>query len=222
MKTYKIKILQDTPTDNAYTILSLSEFRNRYCYLINKDNSDEFIINYLTKGYLSDHHDIDLSKWFEIIEVNYNNFKVGDWVWHEGEQKAFTVVTHFSTLEKEWKPNYCSVEAANNYVDTYKRKATQEEIAYYDLHSFCDGKILIGNYKCYYHNNTWKDLIGIHKNITAYLGITKTFSEVSTLKQYSSDIEATWQCKPNGLKVGCFEVKHDEVINIAKRLNLSN
>jgi len=220
METHTIKILQDTPFDKAGVILSLNDFRDRYPYYINKDNSDEFLINYLTKGYKNDHHNIDLSQWFMIIEKKLNNFRVGDWVWHETEQKAFCVITGGYTMQKEWKLNYCSFEAANTYVETYKRKATQKEIDYYDLVSFCDGRILVGGYKCYYHNNVWKDLIGIHKNITAYIQATKKFSEVSTLKQHSSDIETTWECKPNGLKVGCFEVKHDEVINIAKKLNL--
>jgi hypothetical protein len=219
MKKITIKILQDTPFDKAYTILSLETFRRKY-NLVNEHNSDEFLVNYVKDGYRSDYHDVDLSKWFEVIEQEYNNFKVGDWVWHEGEKKAFCVVTCISTLQKEWRPNYCSFEAANSCTETYKRKADKDEIDYYDLESFCDGRILIGEYKCYYYNNVWKDLIGIHKNITTYLSVLKNLTTVSTLKQFSSDIEGNWQCALNGLKVGCFKVEHDEVLKIGKKLKL--
>lgn len=219
MKTYSIKVLQDTPFDKAYTILSIDEFRARYNHLVNKHNSDDFLINYLTKGYKSDRYDIDLSKWFEIIEKKLNNFKAGDWIWHKGEKRAYTVVT-WRGLDKSWRPNYCSVEAANSCTETYKRKATQEEIDFYDLTAVCDNNVLIGHYKCYYFNNVWKDLIGVYKNISAYLGIIKQFHDVSTLKQSSSDLENTWNCTPNGLKVGCYKLDHDDVIFIAKKLNL--
>ena len=53
MFQYTIKILADTPFDKKYSILSIEEFRKKYEYLINKDNSDEFVINYLTKGHKS-------------------------------------------------------------------------------------------------------------------------------------------------------------------------
>ncbi len=220
MFQYNIKILVDTPFDRKYSILSIEEFRKKYEYLINKDNSDEFVINYLTKGYKNDYHDIDLSQFFEVVEKPINNFKVGDWVWHEGEKKAYTTVVYKNDYQKEWRPNYASIEAVNNNPNTWKRLATKDEITYYDLHSFCDGQILIGQYKCYYFVNVWKDLICIHKNITKYLEYQKKFHGVSVLKQFSSDIESTWDCKPNGLKVGCKEIKHDDIIQIAKILKL--
>jgi hypothetical protein len=222
MNKYNIKILENTPIHSKYTIISIEDFRKFYPTIINEHNSNEFLINYLKQGYKNDNLDIDYSKWFEVIEIKRNNFKVGDWVWHEGEKQAFTIVhwTVNNSFQKEWKPNYISLEAANNSTETYKRLATQEEIKYYNLHSFCDGHVLIGEYKCYYFNNVWKDLIGIHKNITKYLEYQKEFFSVSTLKQFSSEIENSFDCKPNGLKVGCKEVLHEEIIQIAKILKL--
>ena len=219
MKNYNIKILKDTPFDIANTILSPEAFRVKYSYLINTHNSDKFLAEYLNGGYLKDCLDINLSEWFEVLEIK-DIFKVGDWVWHEGEKKAFTVVIYKNDYQKEWKPNYASLEAVNQCPGIWKRLATKEEIQYYDLHSFCSNQILIGNYKCYYFNNVWKDLIGIHKNITKYLQYQKELFGVSTLKQFSSDIESTWDCKPNGLKVGCKEISHEEIIEIAKILKL--
>jgi hypothetical protein len=219
MKNYNIKILKDTPFDIANTILSPEAFRVKYSYLINTHNSDKFLAEYLNGGYLKDCLDINLSEWFEVLEIK-DTFKVGDWVWHEGEKKAFTVVIYKNDYQKEWKPNYASLEAVNQCPEIWKRLATKEEIQYYDLHSFCNRQILIGNYKCYYFNNVWKDLIGIHKNITKYLQYQKELFGVSTLKQFSSDIESTWDCKPNGLKVGCKEISHEEIIEIAKILKL--
>jgi hypothetical protein len=220
MFQYNIKILKDTPFDKAYTILSPEAFRIKYSYLINTHNSDKFLADYLNGKYKEDHLDIELSDWFEVIETPMNNFKVGDWVWHEGEKKAYTTVVYKNDYQKEWRPNYASIEAVNNNPNTWKRLATKDEITYYDLHSFCEGQILIGQYKCYYFVNVWKDLICIHKNITKYLEYQKEFHGVSVLKQFSSDIESTWDCKPNGLKVGCKEIKHDDIIQIAKILKL--
>ena len=220
MFQYNIKILKDTPFDKAYTILSPEAFRIKYSYLINTHNSDKFLADYLNGKYKEDHLDIELSDWFEVIETPMNNFKVGDWVWHEGVKKAYTTVDYKYDFQKEWRPNYASIEAVNNNPNTWKRLATKDEITYYDLHSFCDGQILIGQYKCYYFVNVWKDLICIHKNITKYLEYQKEFHGVSVLKQFSSDIESTWDCKPNGLKVGCKEIKHDDIIQIAKILKL--
>lgn len=87
MFQYNIKILKDTPFDKAYTILSPEAFRIKYSYLINTHNSDKFLADYLNGKYKEDHLDIELSDWFEVIETPMNNFKVGDWVWHEGEKK---------------------------------------------------------------------------------------------------------------------------------------
>lgn len=222
MIQYNIKILENTPIHSKYTVISLEEFRNCYPSIVNKHNTDNFLINYLKEGYKNDSLDIDYSKWFEVLEINRNTFKVGDWVWHESEKKAFKIVDWKvdHSFQKEWLPNYVSLESTNTNVNTYKRLSTKEEIEYYDLHSFCDGQVLIGQYKSYYFNNVWKDLISIHKNITKYLQIQKEFNKVSTLKRFSSDIENTYDCKLNGLKVGCKEISHDDVLKIAKILKL--
>lgn len=215
---YNIKILKDTPFDKKDTVLSIEAFRLKYNYLINTHNSDVFLVSYLNGGYLKYNLDTDLSEWFEVIEIR-DSFKAGDWVWHEGEKKAYTIVID-SNQTKEFRPNYCTLAAVNACPGIYKRLATTDEICYYNLFSYCDGQILIGEHKCYYFNNVWKELITIHKNITKYIQYQKEFYTVSTLKQFSSEIEATWSCVPNGLKVGCMEIPHNEVIEIAKKLKL--
>jgi len=219
---HNIKILENTPIHSKNTIISIEDFRKYYPSIVNEYNSDEFLINYLKQGYKNDSLDIDYSKWFEVIEIKENNFKIGDWVWHEKEKKAFIIVnwTVDNSFQKEWKPNYISLDAANNCIETYKRLATKEEIEYYDLYSFCDGSVLIGQYKCYYFNNVWKELIRVHRNITKYLQFQEEFFKVFTLKQFSSEIENSFDCKPNGLKVGCKEISHDDVIKIGKILKL--
>jgi hypothetical protein len=223
----KIKILKDTPFDLAGTVLNIADFRLKYNYISTRNVTDDELVHYI-KDYksfpaLSQTKNYCISDWFEVIEIKKNNFKVGDWVWHEKEKKAFTIVHYHLTnnFQKEWRPNYISLEAANTFVEIYKRLATQEEIKYYDLHSFCDGQVLIGEYKCYYFNNVWKELIGIHKHITKYLEYQKEFSSISTLKQFSSEIENSFNCKPNGLKVGCKEILHEDIISIANILKLT-
>lgn len=220
MTQYNIKILENTPIHSKYTVISLEEFRNCYPTIVNKHNTDNFLINYIKEGYKNDNLDIDYSKWFEVLEINRNNFKVGDWVWHETGKRAFMIVhwTVDNSYQKEWRPNYVSLEAANTNVNTYKRLATKEEIEYYNLHSFCDREVLIGQHKCYYFNNVWKELTSIHTNIAKYLQIQKDFFKVSVLKQFY--IENSFNCNLNGLKVGCKEISHDDVLKIARILKL--
>lgn len=224
METHKIKMLRDTPFDNANAVISISEFRDRYSRFVHKDNSDEFIINYVREGYKSDRHDIDFGKWFEVVEVPVNNFRAGDWVWHEGLQKAFYAVTasQVNSMTKEWQPNHVSFAAANKYVEIYKRKATDAEIEQFDLVKFGYSDILIGQYKCYYYKNVWKEFIGVHKSVSGYIVKSKEqkLNEVSILKQGTSYIEDSWECNLNGLKVGCMAIPHDEVIGIARILKL--
>jgi hypothetical protein len=213
LETYKIKVLKDTPFDNAGTILGIDQFRFRYNYIHAKSVDDDEIIEYLKK-------DKSFEKWFEVIEIPTNNFRVGDWVWHEGKKKAFCVVTgNHDSDPKWWKPNYVSFAAANQFTETYKRKATQNEINYYDLVSFCDKRVLIGQSECYYFSNVWKPLIGVYKAIANYITASKNYFEISTLKD-STEIEASWECTLNGLKIGCTKVEHKEVIEIAKHLKL--
>jgi hypothetical protein len=215
---YNIKILKDTPFDKKYTVLSLEAFRLKYNYLINTHNSDIFLINYLKYEYLKDNLDINLADWFEVIEIQ-NKFKIGDWVWNETIKQALLVVRDNKSIEL--KPNYCTLDAVNNNPKIYKRLATNEESEYYDLISFCNGDVLISPYKCYYFHIIWRDLIGVEKNITKYLQIQKEFNDISTFRQYSSDIDQTWSCIPNGLKIGCKEIKHSEIMQIAKILKLN-
>ena len=217
---YRIKILKDTPFDKANTILSTEDFRYKYSYLINTHNSDKFLAEYLSKGYLKDHLDVNLSEWFEVIEIK-ERFKVGDWVWNEDRKLAFTVVVdNSSSGTKEWKPNFATLDAVNMHQDVYKRLATKEEIDYHTLHSFCDGGVLIGAFKCYYFNNVWKELIGIHSNVSTYLNMSKQFNQVSILDKGTSNIEFSYNCGLGGLIVGCKTVSHNEVKYIAKILNL--
>ena len=214
---YTIKILQNTPFDKANTILSIEEFRLKYKYLINPGNSDYFLVNYLRGDYKNYSLDVNLSEWFEVIELD--SFKCGDWVWHEGIKRAYTIVIDSSTI-KEFRPNCCTLNSVNANPQIYKRLATKEEIAYSDLDSFCDGSVLIGQYKCYYFNNVWKELTGVRENIVHYL---KCFKEpTDKIKvMYQGEEQNKWLCTFNGLKVGCQVISHEEVIQIANILKLN-
>lgn len=213
---YNIKILQDTPFDKANTVLSIEAFRLKYYYLVNTHNSDYFLVNYIKEGYKKEFLDIDLSKWFEVIELN--SFKCGDWVWHEGDKKAYTIVID-NYERKEFRPNYCTLSAVIANPQIYKRLATKEEIEYYNLTSFCDSSVLIGQHKCYYFNNIWKELTGIRENIAHYY---KCYKEpCAKIKvNYNGSIDNTWLCTFNGLKVGCKEITHEDVVLIGNILKL--
>ena len=221
MYKYNIKILENTPIHSKNTIISIEDFRKYYPTIVNTHNTDEFLINYLKQGYKNDSLNIDYSKWFEIVEIKKNSFKVGDWVWHEKEQRAFTIVhwTVDNSFCKEWKPNYITLDAANDFTETYRRLATQKEIEYYNLHSFCNGQVLIGEYKCYYFSNIWKELRGVQGNIKHYFDCYKKHTAKISV-HYSDSIENTWLCTFNGLKVGCKIISHEEVVLIANILKI--
>lgn len=210
-----IKILQDTPFDKANTILSIEAFRLKYYYLINIHNSEYFLINYLKEGWKNDNIDTDLSKWFEVIETG---FKVGDWVWHEGVNKAFTIVID-NCQTKEFRPNYCTLGATNAFPKIYTRLATKEEIDYYKLVSFCDGSVLVGQSKCYYFNNVWKELTGVQANIKRYLESFKEPTDKIKVIYEGQEVNK-WLCTFNGLKVGCQVISHEEIMQIVNILKL--
>jgi hypothetical protein len=222
MNKYNIRILKDTPTHPENTIISIEHFRKFYPSIISEHNTDEFLINYLKHGYKNDSLDIDYSKWFEVVEVRRNNFKVGSWVWHEILKKAFLIVNWAvdNSFQKEWRPNYISLEAANTCLEAYKRLATQEEINYYDLYYFCDGQVLIGEYKCYYFNNVWKELKGVQANIKYYFECYKKYTDKISVHCNEDSIANNWLCTFNGLKVGCKVISHEEIISIASILKI--
>lgn len=219
---YKIRILKDTPFDLANTEMLVNEFRMKYGYICSDDVSDDDLIDYLEtyKSYpaLSQTTKYIVSDWFSVVEMLENNFRVGDWVFHETLQRAFLIMIHCTG--KEWKPNYVSFEAANNFVETYKRKATQKEIDYADLVYYADEKVLIGQYKSYHYDNVWKELIGISLLVLSYIKTNRELSQVSSLVNNTSKIEHTYDTSLFGVKVGCTHVSHKEMILIAKQLKL--
>jgi len=221
MKQYKIKILKETPLDAEGNILTLDEWKTRYKYRFTSRISDVELIDWLK---LERKTQLDapsksnvVGKWFEVIEEK-PKFIIGDWVWHEGLKRAFVAMPH--TIGKEFRPNYITIEAANSYTDVYKRLATAEEIKEYDLVAFHDSSILIGKYKSYYWNYIWHEIIGIEHNINKYIKRNEAFCKISQLCNGTTNIEQSWDCTLNGLKVGCEVISHDEVIYIAKILNL--
>lgn len=207
MENKKIKVLKDTPFDKKDTLLTLEEWRERYSYIVHKQNSDEFLINYLQRGYKNDFFSSLIEGYFEVIE---NEFKVGDWVWNEKFKIAYFVVKN---SYKGWFPNECTLAAVNENPNIYKRKATEKEIEYYHLESFCNKKVLVGQSGCYYLAAFWKELKGVKYNIEKYLQISKELGEICT-------DELSWKCNINGLKVGCIEISHADVLKIAKILKL--
>lgn len=218
---YKVKILNDTPFDFAGDELTISDFRLKYGYICSNDVTDEELIQYLREyqnNPVTRTCQQSVAGWFEVIEIPTNNLRVGDWVWHEGLKKAFCV-TVYSSESKYWRPNYVSFEAANKFVDTYKRKATQKEIDLFNLSLFCDDRVLIGRAACYYYDGAWKQLTGVKDNVLNYINSINGYRDMSTLNS-DNEIQNFWTCTPNGLKIGCMSISHDEVIKIAKYLKL--
>jgi len=207
---YKIKVLKDTPFHKKDDLISIKDFKEVYNYVSSKYVKDEELINYLIKEYQLEQECLryGIGTWFQVIEDD--SFKVGDWVWNENMKKAYFIVKE---SYKGWKPNECTINAVNENLKVYKRKATQEEIDCYNLESFCNGKVLIGKYLCYYFDNVWKPLTGVRYNIEKYLQISKELTDVYTF-------DSTWKSKLNGLKVGCTEISHEDILKIAKILKL--
>ena len=215
MKNYKIKVLKDTPFHKKGIELSVTDFRQVYSYICSSSVSNEHLICYL-KDYKSHPQfltpqGVCVSEWFEVVQVYEYIYRVGDWVWHKERKKAFCVMTHLAG--KDWKPNYVSFEAANQYQSIYTRKATQEEIDDNDLVLFCDKQVLIGRKQSYYYNNTWKELSMVTTTIKKYISSIKSYTDIGCQ-------ETSWECKPNGLKVGCTTISHEEILQIAKHLKL--
>lgn len=211
MKMQKIKISRDTPFNLAGEEVSILEFRQKYGYICSQYLSDEKLINYLEN---------DRSYWFEVIRPK-NNFRIGDWVWHEGLKKAFCVMPFDSGIN--FRPNYVTLEAANDYEETYKRKATPEEIKNNNFYLTCNGSVLIGKNESFYFNNIWKPLIGVISVISSYICANKEYFANADIRQKaydSEDSERKWDCKLAGVKVGCTLILHEEIVNIAQFLNL--
>lgn len=208
-----IKVLKDTPFDKAGTKLSASDFRLRYSYLVNPYNSDDFLVNYLTKGYKSDSHDVDLSQWFEVVQ---NQFQLNDWVWHQGLKRAFMVTTLGFT---DMWPNHISLQAATSNPLMYNRFATESEIDLYSLVAICNGEVLIGRYRCYKKSHVWIELNGIESVVEDYVRRVNKFPRISE-QDAARHFENSYAVTLNGLKVGCKEISHREVELAAKRLGL--
>ena len=216
METHRIKILKDTPFHIANTVISISDFRKQYPLIVNEFNSDQYFLNNLFLD------NPELKDWFEFVEIPVNNFRVGDWVWHETMKKAFCVVVH-NIDAKQMKPDYVTFEAANSFTTIYKRKATQEEINYDELIWVWDKQVLIGRRESYYYHNVWKKLVGVTQAVTGYLEALKCIEQrraVGYLIGNTINIEKEFDLSLSGLKVGCKLIEHDEVITIAKHLKL--
>ena len=202
----KIKILKDTPFHKANHIMVVEEFRQFYP-IIDKDNSNEFLKIFLKSNYL------EFQYWFELVEEN--KYKLGDWVWHDILKKAFIV----SYFKLNLDPNEASLEAVNQYTDIWTRLATKSEIEDFTLHSFLDGRLLVGKKHCYYRNNDlWKEVVGIRKQLTYYMKVIKIFSPTSVTILDSAN--ANFVPVPLGLKIGCQQITHDEILEMVYKLNI--
>ena len=223
-KNIRIKILKDTPFHKKDTKLTIEDFRAVYNWICVNSVSDEDLVKYI-KDYTS-HPQLkvaegNISDWFGVIEEYDYVYRVGDWVWHEQLKRAFCVVIHNAEnlYGKDFKPNYVTFEAANqNAGTTYKRKATQEEIDMFDLRFFCDKRILVGQTKCYYYSNTWKELKGVRANVEIYMAALKSIMSPIYVSKITPPI--TYDCKLNGIKVGCLSISHEEILEIAIELGL--
>lgn len=200
---FNIKILKETPFDKKDTILSSEDFKRKYSYLVDPFSNDKVL-----------KHNLNVD-WFEIIDILGLSAKAEDWVWHEYEKKAYIVKDSYYT---KFMPNYCSLDAVNQYPDIYKRFATKKEIEYFTLFEFCDNTILIGKYRCYYYHNVWKEVIGIQSNIKKYFS-NDIYNKIEILKQDSHITDNHYVCVPYGLRVGCVIILDSDLMQIAKILS---
>lgn len=216
MKTY-FKITKDTPLHNKDTELTSNEFFFNYDWIVDCDIPEGEFLNEIRenikKGYKY--------PWFEMIDIEKNNFRIGDCVWHEELREALFVIHH--TLDtKHFKPNNVSLEAANDYTDFYKRHATKKEANDAQLVSYHEDRILLGKHKCYYFSNTWKEVTGVHDLLKVYLRIhydmINAFVEIKN--PGGLDPIMAKDVILNGLKIGCLELPHDTIMQMCRQLNL--
>lgn len=219
---YKVKILKDTPFDREGESITLKEFRNRYGYVFTDDTSDSELVEFLKterKLQLESPFHHQIGDWFEVIELSSKKFSMGDWVWHEQLKSAFCVMPYIPN-DQQWRPNHVSFDAANNNVDIYKRKATQAEINDADLMSYLDGAVLIGRTRAYYHDNVYKEINGIQRTISLYIQKTNHLPAFKPFDFPSDDRLNGWSIQFLGLKVGCKEIPHEDIIKMAKFLRI--
>jgi len=214
MERYIIKLLRDTPLHYKGEVLTISEFRRSYYKLAAKDKSDDYLVQEFKNNATY------LTKWFELIDLSVNKFKEGNWVWHKKLKKALLVVTQ--CYGKEWKPNNVSLDAVNSYTDIYIRKATQQEIDEWDLCSFCNDTILIGQRESYYFNDIWREIKGVSDICRSYISYTTLMNSYNLrhIDDNKNSIYSDLDVIPNGLKIGCKIISHQDIMDIAKYLKL--
>lgn len=218
MISYKIKILKETYVHSEGSIIDMDEFRKHYPTAVHKDNSDTFLVKY-SQGEIKDDFNSNLSKFFEVIREDIRVFQIGDWVWHEVREQAYLVVYNTDVNSKLYRPNHISIYSANYCTDFYKRLATPEEIKNFTLHEFCNSRLLISKFKCYFcAENQWVEVCFIHYNIRLYL---KGFGKVNYV--YKGGIsEPGFKVRPMGITVSCIALSDPDVRNIAELLDIYN
>lgn len=198
----QIKVLQNTPVSYAGELLTVTEFREKYT-MYNKDNSDFFVIDALSKG--------EYAIWFQVIE---DKFKVGDWVWSEKLNEALQIIADPGLRADRMKPNECTIGAVRDNPQIYLRLAKPLEIDDYTPRMFGDN-LLVNRKKVYHFDIVWNEIIGVSYNLNKYFSLTNDLGTVSKIV-INETIE--WKVKPNGLKIGCTSIEHADLIKIAHLL----
>lgn len=212
MKAFKIKVLRDTPSHLAGSLMEPMEFKLFFPYIVHPDKFDKRIYDILFEQK-------ELSKWFETIEVQHK-FKLGDWVFNEKTQCAYKIVDWcYGVIEL--LPNQCTLAAVEENPSVYKRLATHQEIAHFELHSFKEGKILIGKHKCYYTAHIFQEIKGIEKIVKEYCFVKKEFFIEVLTDVKPKQLSSVFYGESNGLRFGCMEFTHAEIKEVARILEIT-
>ena len=229
----KIKILKETPFHKEGTELSLSDFIMYYPVMVKQSNYDEKILT----DYLKNERELCINypaekashpligKFFEVIE--YPQWAINEWVWHEKLSLAMRVSD--KRPDKMW-PNEITSAAANEYTDTYKRKATEKEIddnilvlvaLYFGDNDDTINSLLVGRNVCYYyHNNIWKGVTGVREVVEHYFKyLNMTFPTVSIHSPIEKEEPLKYSCSYEGLTVGCQHLSHETLLKIHTMMN---
>jgi hypothetical protein len=205
----KIKVLKDTPFNMKDDVISVKEYREKYKYsIVDVVVPDEEILEYIQhERDVVRNNPVTISKkpfmgeFFEVVEIQ-DHFKAGDWVWNKKTQEAHLLIK-YEGLEQDMWPNHATIEAANQYTDIWKRKATEEEIKEAVLHYFPIDRypVLVGRNRVFVKDNVWKEV----KNAKRLLALIKRKGFYLTAENVKVG-ERTFEPFIAGIKLGCVTI----------------
>lgn len=157
-----------------------------------------------------------MEHWYESVEKS-NRFNVGDWVWHEEQNKPFQITDDTANMG----PLHTTIGAVNEYTNTYIRLARPTEVERYKLTPFLNGKLLVGLNEQYYLKGYWRRITGFIAMTSNYISCSNYYTNICTVDN-DDDIVDIYSIRSMGLYIPelSLSISHKEIMQIGKILKL--